>query len=320
MKKSELRTIIKEKIASRLYEMKDDSYYNKLVIDIEEGEYDNIGEDWSEEKWDEMEAKFGSYDNWDGVDILASITGLDKDKAYDIWHNREKNIADPEYFSLNENKNAMKKSELKKIIKNELLKEGFEGFNGVISLGATNTMKSLSETEEPDYGAAGSKDVGEAGEEDYEEFMDAVNDINESDFKVDSTYTHFAIDKSTGKIVNGWEYDSDTDRESIREYCKMDLEDMFPERKFSEFKILTTKSLQKQGIDPFSWDNWRKTTISESEEGNSKVLASKISDVIQSVDDSLSYIDLADAIASILKDEYGKHNFNPFIQRLTSQL
>ncbi len=120
MKKSELRTIIKEKIASRLYEMKDDSYYNKLVIDIEEGEYDNIGEDWSEEKWDEMEAKFGSYDNWDGVDILASITGLDKDKAYDIWHNREKNIADPEYFSLNENKNTMKKSELKQIIKEEI--------------------------------------------------------------------------------------------------------------------------------------------------------------------------------------------------------
>ncbi len=39
----------------------------------------------------------------------------------------------------------MKKSELKKIIKNELLKEGFEGFNGVIGLGATNKMTSLDE-------------------------------------------------------------------------------------------------------------------------------------------------------------------------------
>ena len=214
----------------------------------------------------------------------------------------------------------MKKSELKKIIKNELLKEGFEGFNGVISLGATNTMKSLSETEEPDYGAAGSKDMGEAGEEEYEKFMDAIKDINESDFKVNPKYTHFAIDKSTGSIVNGWEYDSDIDKESIREYCKMDLEDMFPERKFSEFRVLTTRYLQKQGIDPFDWGNWRKTTINESEEGNSKVLANKISSAIQSIDESLSYIDLADAIASILKDEYGKHNFNPFIQRLTSQL
>jgi hypothetical protein len=39
----------------------------------------------------------------------------------------------------------MKKSELKRIIKNELLKEGFEGFNGVIGLGSTNKMTSLSE-------------------------------------------------------------------------------------------------------------------------------------------------------------------------------
>ena len=215
----------------------------------------------------------------------------------------------------------MKKSTLREIIKSELLKEGFEGFGGVVGLGPIGApMKSLYETEEPDYGAAGSQDVGEAGEEDYEDFMDAVQDINESDFKVNPTYTHFAIDKSTGKIVNGWEYDSDTDRESIRYYCKMDLEDMFPERKFSEFKVLTTKSLQKQGIDPFSWDSWRKTTINEAEEGKSKILATKISDAIQSVDESLSYTDLADAVASILRDQYGEHNFNPFIQRLTSKL
>ena len=42
----------------------------------------------------------------------------------------------------------MKKSELKEIIKRELLKEGFEGFNGVISLGATNKMTSLNEKNE----------------------------------------------------------------------------------------------------------------------------------------------------------------------------
>ena len=42
----------------------------------------------------------------------------------------------------------MKKSELRKIIKRELLKEGFDGFNGVISLGATNRMTSLTEMED----------------------------------------------------------------------------------------------------------------------------------------------------------------------------
>lgn len=42
----------------------------------------------------------------------------------------------------------MKKSELKEIIKRELLKEGFDGFNGVVSLGATNKMASLTEMED----------------------------------------------------------------------------------------------------------------------------------------------------------------------------
>jgi hypothetical protein len=42
----------------------------------------------------------------------------------------------------------MKKSELKAIIKRELLKEGFDGFNGVVSLGATNRMTSLTEMED----------------------------------------------------------------------------------------------------------------------------------------------------------------------------
>lgn len=211
----------------------------------------------------------------------------------------------------------MKKSTLREIVKNELLKEGFSGFGGVVGLSPIGApMKSLTETEEPDYGAAGPKDVGEAGEEDYEDFRDAIKDINESEFKVDPTYTHFAIDKSTGKIVNGWEYDSDTDRESIREYCKMDLEDMFPERKFSEFKVLTTRSLQKQGIDPFSWDSWRKTTINESEDNDSKVLASKISDAIQSVDDSLSYKKFAEAVVMVLQDNYGDHNFEPFMSHI----
>ena len=42
----------------------------------------------------------------------------------------------------------MKKSELKAMIKRELLSEGFDGFNGVISLGATNRMTSLTEMED----------------------------------------------------------------------------------------------------------------------------------------------------------------------------
>jgi hypothetical protein len=80
---------------------------------------------------------------------------------------------------------------------------------------------------------------------------------------INPKYTHFAIDKSTGEVVNGWEYEPEEDRESIKYYCKMDLEDMFPDRKPSEFKVLTAKALTKQGIDPFNSDNWQKMGINE---------------------------------------------------------
>ena len=83
--------------------------------------------------------------------------------------------------------------------------------------------------------------------------------------EIDPSYTHFAIDKSTGKIVEGWEYDNEIDNESIKHYCKIDLEDMFSDRKISEFKILTGKSLLKQGVDPFDWrSNWQHVNYDES--------------------------------------------------------
>jgi hypothetical protein len=79
----------------------------------------------------------------------------------------------------------MKKSELKKIIKNELLKEGFEGFNGVIGLGSTNKMTSLSEMDAM-YG--GESDFGDvtpgANDQDIaiviEDALDKIEDMGMS--------------------------------------------------------------------------------------------------------------------------------------------
>jgi hypothetical protein len=71
------------------------------------------------------------------------------------------------------------------------------------------------------------------------------------------TYTHFAIDKSTGEIMDGWEYE-DLEPSDIKYYTTMDLKDNFPERRLSEFKIVTRKSLEKQGIDPYDTNNWYK--------------------------------------------------------------
>jgi Holliday junction resolvasome RuvABC endonuclease subunit len=41
---------------------------------------------------------------------------------------------------------------------------------------------------------------------------------------------------------------------------------------------------------------------------------------INLVDESLSYKDLADAIALQLEDTYGEHNYKPFIDHLKKQL
>lgn len=75
----------------------------------------------------------------------------------------------------------MKKSELKAMIKRELLSEGFEGFNGVISLGATNRMTSLTEMEdEMMYGG----DTPDVSDEDIaiviEDALDKIEDMGMS--------------------------------------------------------------------------------------------------------------------------------------------
>jgi hypothetical protein len=82
-------------------------------------------------------------------------------------------------------------------------------------------------------------------------------------FEVDSTYTHFAVGKKDGKIITGWEY-KDLDKEDIKRFTDMDLKDMdFNPR---DFRILTTRFLKSQGIDPFDWSNWKKTSESEGDE------------------------------------------------------
>jgi len=49
-------------------------------------------------------------------------------------------------------------------------------------------------------------------------------------------------------------------------------------------------------------------------------VAKAIDAAIESVDESLSYKDFAIAVATILKDEYGSQNFNPFMEVLHAEL
>ena len=56
------------------------------------------------------------------------------------------------------------------------------------------------------------------------------------------------------------------------------------------------------------------------ESNESDLLSSDISKSINQIDDSMSYKDFADAVATVLKDDYGKHNFQPFIEELKTKL
>lgn len=49
-------------------------------------------------------------------------------------------------------------------------------------------------------------------------------------------------------------------------------------------------------------------------------LISKINTAIAEFDENLSYKDLAVAVATILKKDYGSHNFEPFLETLTNSL
>lgn len=74
-------------------------------------------------------------------------------------------------------------------------------------------------------------------------------------FTVNKKYVHFAIRKTTGKIVNGWELSED-----INHWAKIDLKDIFPDNKFSDFKILTKQyCINTLKLDVSNWDNWEKT-------------------------------------------------------------
>jgi hypothetical protein len=72
-------------------------------------------------------------------------------------------------------------------------------------------------------------------------------------FNVSKKYTHFALIKSSNKILTGWEY-KNLNPIDIHYYAKMDIEDM--DFNFKDVKILTSKALIKIGINPFEWSNW----------------------------------------------------------------
>lgn len=46
----------------------------------------------------------------------------------------------------------------------------------------------------------------------------------------------------------------------------------------------------------------------------------EIAKAIENIDDSMSYKDFAIAVAKVLKEDYGTHNFEPFVEALKAEL
>jgi hypothetical protein len=93
--------------------------------------------------------------------------------------------------------------------------------------------------------------------------------------------------------------------------------------------------LVKNGVDPKIWivdisqpmkhlktfESFSKQRLENlSESADSQKLAPMISKAIIDIDDSMSYVDFAQAVAQVLKDDYGKHNYEGFIAELKKNL
>jgi Zn finger protein HypA/HybF involved in hydrogenase expression len=85
-------------------------------------------------------------------------------------------------------------------------------------------------------------------------------------------YTHFALFKNGNKIATGWDYsdlydkdDKAFDNDSIKEYAREDIMNDFPDNSVNDFKLVTRKFLEKQGINPTDISNWFKSETSLNE-------------------------------------------------------
>ena len=92
------------------------------------------------------------------------------------------------------------------------------------------------------------------------EQADPIEDQGEygvESFKNNQNYSHFAVNKATNKIVNGWdysEYDPSELRQFKKDYFDADMIDYGFNPK--DYKIVTSKFLIRQGINPDDNNNW----------------------------------------------------------------
>jgi hypothetical protein len=181
----------------------------------------------------------------------ARNKALDDIDGKDIFtQERRKNQASE--FQRARNKAYSKQYNLKRFDDGQYDKSNFKPTQG--------ELKQASKRQKDAYDFNSGKSAYQSGKgwhvpSDYESFT--MESCNES---IDVNYTHFAVNKGTNKIVNGWDYndiDSSELKSFANDYFWDEIKDMGLNPK--DFKILTKKSCIKQGIDPNdevnSWEN-----------------------------------------------------------------
>ena len=91
----------------------------------------------------------------------------------------------------------------------------------------------------------------------YNIIENSIKKIMVESFQNNQGYSHFAVNKATNKIVNGWdyaEYDPSELRQFKKDYFDVDLIDNDLDPK--QYKIVTSKYLIRQGINPDDNNNW----------------------------------------------------------------
>lgn len=120
----------------------------------------------------------------------------------------------------------------------EVIKENLDGYG--ISDHMDNGEEKLQEVD--GYGVSDHMDKGE------EKLQEGINN---------QEYTHYAVNKTTNKIVNGWDYngyDPAELRQFKKDYFIADLLDYELDPK--QYTILTRNSLIQRGINPDDDANW----------------------------------------------------------------
>ncbi len=147
-------------------------------------------------------------------------------------------------------------SELQHLVKESVTKILMNEWNGSDELEWEEKMagNSLDDDDE------GSSNVEEGYSLAPWEQADPIEDQGEygvESFKNNQNYSHFAVNKATNKIVNGWdysEYDPSELRQFKKDYFDVDMVDYGFNPK--DYKIVTGKYLLRQGIDPDDNNNW----------------------------------------------------------------